>query len=153
MGHTLSGFTVQFGTTNAVEEYNVFGHPTAILGKSPSGLPYPFAVDANGNIIISPTGSGIPFTPPTVNGVKVVGIQETRTPQDGLTTATTTVPAGALSVTVLFSSDFVGTVEGISVTGATASQFADAANPGNTLPAIVVTRSAGTYSILTGGAT
>lgn len=96
---------------------------------------------------------GIPITPPTVSGVKVVGIAETRTYQKALTAATTTISAGALAITVIFSSDFVGTIGTLDYTGATQAAYSDAAQPGNVLPSIAITRSAGSYSIITAGAT
>lgn len=98
-------------------------------------------------------GTGIPTTPPMVNGVKVVGIAETRTYQKALTAATTTISAGALAITVIFSSDFVGTIGTLDYTGATQAAYSDAAQPGNVLPSIAITRSAGSYSIIIAGAT
>lgn len=98
-------------------------------------------------------GGGIPFIPPTVNGVTVVGVQETRPVlKNAATDATYTIAAGYLAVTILFSSDFAGTVLGVAVSGASTTAYNDASKPGNTLPAIAVTRSAGTYSIIAAGA-
>lgn len=97
-------------------------------------------------------GSGIPMTPPTVNGVKVVGVQETRSvTKNAATDATYTIPVGSLSYLVEFSSDFVGTVNGIARAGASISDVSDAAQPNNTLPAIAITRSAGNFTVTIGG--
>jgi hypothetical protein len=88
----------------------------------------------------------------SVGPTPVIGIQETRTYQNALTAATTTIAAGSLAVSIGFSSDFVGAVGGNAISGATTTSYSDASKPGNTLPAIVVTRSAGTYSIVVAGA-
>lgn len=71
MGNTLSGYQVQYGTTNAVQNYNAFGYPTAILGKTPSGLPFPLNCDASGNLIVTATIS--PSGTQDVNLTKVGG--------------------------------------------------------------------------------
>lgn len=101
-----------------------------------------------------PTGGGLPVvvTPTTVNGVQVVGITETRTYQNALTTTPNSISAGKIGFTILFSSDFVGTIGGIPFTGATQAAYSDSAQPGNLLPAVAITRSAGTYSIIIAGA-
>lgn len=90
MGNTLSGYTVQYGTTNHVQDYNAFGYPTAILGKNPSGVPYPIGVDASGSLIISTSGGGIPVTPQTV----------TASPHNLAASTSITIPAGAKGWTV-----------------------------------------------------
>lgn len=104
MGNTLSGFTVKFGTSGFVEEYNVFGHPTAILGKTPTGQPFPINCDANGNIIITGSGGGggIPITQPTV------------TPNFFAPASTTPVviPVGAIDASVLILTG-TGTLNGV----------------------------------------
>lgn len=80
------------------------------------------------------------------------GVAETRTYSTGLTTTPNIIAAGKLGVTVLFSSDFVGTVGGIAFTGATAVSYSDSIiQPGDTLPAITVTCSAGSYSLVLAG--
>lgn len=85
-------------------------------------------------------------------GGGVVGIQESRTYQSALTAGSTVIPAGKLAVTVLFSSDFTGGIGGITISGADTVVYTDQSKPGNTLPAITVTRTAGNYSIITAGA-
>lgn len=90
--------------------------------------------------------SGVPFVPPTVDGVKVVGIQEVDTFATGLTTANTTVQAGALSIGFNPSSDFTGTIQGAAWTGAKGA-ITRTAQPGNTCPAFVIARSAGSYDL------
>lgn len=99
-------------------------------------------------VVGSLNGSGIPVTPPTVNGVKIVGIQEVDTwaAKSGSYTAV----AGALSILFNPSSDFVGTVNGATWSGsagtaANQGAVSRTAQPGNTLPAFVVTLSAGTF--------
>lgn len=83
----------------------------------------------------------------------VSGIQELR-PAAAATSGLSgnnTIPAGALSVLVLLSSDFVGAVNGLPVLGSDRS-YRDSSKPGNTLPAIPITSSAGTYSYAVGRA-
>lgn len=124
----------------------IYSWPVIICGVDSNGNPVPFgASPASGG-----GGGGIPVTPPTVNGVKVVGIQEARNYGTPQTAATATIAAGALSVLIEFSSDFVGTIGGIARTGAAQVAYSDVAQPGNTLPAYAITRSAGTYTITTG---
>lgn len=94
------------------------------------------------------SGGGIPVTPPTVNSVKVVGVQEVDTwaTKSGSYTAV----AGALSILFNPSSDFVGTVNGATWSGSDGTApnqgaVSRTAQPGNALPAFVVTLSAGTF--------
>lgn len=88
------------------------------------------------------SGGGFPIPP---GGNPVVGIQEVDNYQVGLTAGTTTVPAGALSISLATSSDFAGTVQGAAVSGT--KSISRTAQPGNVCPAFVVTRSSGTYDI------
>lgn len=86
--------------------------------------------------------------PPTVNGIKVVGVQEVDT--WATKSADYTAVAGALSILFNPSSDFVGTVNGATWSGSAGTApnqgaVSRTAQPGNTLPAFVVTRSAGTF--------
>lgn len=94
------------------------------------------------------SSGGIPFVPPTVNGVKVVGIQEVDTWAEKV--AGYTAAAGALSILFNPSSDFVGTVNGVAWSGSAGTAanqggVGRTAQPGNTLPPFVVTRSAGSF--------
>lgn len=59
-----------------------------------------------------------------------------------------TVAAGAFSVTFLPSSDFVGTIDGLSYPGSAWTAISFQADSGRTLPAIAYTRSAGTLGIV-----
>jgi len=117
-----------------------------------AGSPAPKSLALIAGAVQGQGTGGIPVVPPTPpGGNPVVGIQETRSAQNGLTAATTTIPAGNLEYLVLVSDDFVGTIAGINVSGTTTLQYSDAAQPGNTLPATIITRSAGSYSIAVGG--
>ncbi len=63
-------------------------------------------------------------------------------------TSSGTVTAGASSVTFLPSSDFTGTIDGISYPGTDWQVIPFTAAVGKTLPAIAYTRSAGTLNIV-----
>lgn len=97
-------------------------------------------------------GTGVPFTPPTVNGVKVVGIQEVDS-SDAFTSPTGhTIAAGGLSWLFFPSSDFVGTLKfgtGSALTwpGSNGPAGRDA-EPNNTLPGATITCSAGSYMVV-----
>lgn len=91
----------------------------------------------------APSGGGLPVVPSGGGGVQEVDTWATKN-------ASYTATAGALSILFNPSSDFVGTVNGITWSGsagAAANQGAVSrtAQPGNTLPAFAVTRSAGTF--------
>lgn len=101
--------------------------------------------------IVLQTSDGNPAG--NVGATKVAGIQETRGYTSAITTTPNSIPAGKLGFTILFSSDFVGTVGGIAYSGATQAAYSDAAQPGNTLPSVAITCSAGSYSVITAGAT
>lgn len=92
-----------------------------------------------------PSG-GLPYAPPTVNGVKVVGIQEVDSFTTTSTTTPKTVPAGALSIGFNPSSDFAGTIQGATWTGAKGA-ITRTAQPGNTCPAFAITCSGGSYDL------
>ena len=77
-------------------------------------------------------------------GLKLTGTQ--RTPAASVVTADGTVAAGAKSVALIPSTDFVGTILGVDV-GTQPLSFD--APPGDTLGAIAYTRSAGSLTILT----
>lgn len=90
------------------------------------------------------------FTPPTVNGVTVAGIQEVDT--WATKTANYTAAAGALSIAFAPAADFEGSVNGIAWSGSAGTALfqgavSRVAQPGNVLPAFAVTRSAGTFLI------
>lgn len=80
-----------------------------------------------------------------VGAVVVAGISEV----DNYTTGATsnhTVAAGAIAIAINFSSDFTGTVQGATYTAANQGvALSRVAQPGNLLPALAVTRSAGSY--------
>lgn len=88
------------------------------------------------------SGGGGASVPPTVNGVKVVGIQEVDT--WSTKSADYTEPAGALSIAFKPLTGFTGTVNGQTWAFADGAVSA-VAQPGNTRPAFVITRSGGSY--------
>lgn len=80
-----------------------------------------------------------------VGAVTVVGITEVDAYTTGATSSHTVV-AGSLAIAVNFSSDFTGTVQGSTYTAANQGvALARVAQPGNLLPALAITRSAGSY--------
>ena len=60
-----------------------------------------------------------------------------------------TIPAGAKSLTFIFSSDFAGTVLGVAFAGGADSTISLTAPVGDTLTAVVYTVSAGSYRLIT----
>lgn len=130
--------------------YKCNGWPVIMLGIDANGNPQPIGVG-------TPSGSGgggIPFTPPTVNGVQVVGIQEVDNSSTVSSPTGASIAAGGLSWAFIPSSDFVGTLKlgtgsAVAWTGAMGSASRDA-QPGNTLPGATITCSAGSYIILEG---
>lgn len=147
--------------------YKIYGWPIIILGVDPDGNPQAVNVDADGNLIVdvsvTPTGTQ------DVNLIKVggtalslgaksaaaslpvvsanSGVQELRTPTTE--TGSVTVPAGAFSVSIFPLSGFVGTILGLPWVEANGA-WNDSAQPGNTLPAYAITRSAGSYYLIVG---
>lgn len=97
---------------------------------------------------------GVPYVPPTVNGVKVVGIQEVDSSAAFTSPTGHGVAAGGLAWAFYPSSDFVGTLAygigtAITWTGAMGPASRDA-QPGNTLPGATITCSAGSYVVVEG---
>jgi hypothetical protein len=89
------------------------------------------------------------FIPQYENGaaVFVPGVQRAWTLQTAVT-AGATIAAGAISVSIVPSSDFAGTINGATITGTTnGGAFNVRANPPDTLPAIIYTRTAGSLNI------
>lgn len=83
------------------------------------------------------------------NGGSVTGIQETRTlTKQASEEASYTIPAGSVGYTIKLSVDFVGTHLGDDVTGEENATIADNPQPGNTLPEIPITRTAGKFSVI-----
>lgn len=126
----------------------IYSWPVIICGVDSNGNPVPFgASPASGG-----GGGGIPFTPPTVNGVKVVGIQEVDS-SDAFTSPTGhTIAAGGLSWLFFPSSDFAGTLKfgsGSALTwpGSNGPAGRDG-EPNNTLPGATITCSAGSYMVV-----
>jgi hypothetical protein len=75
------------------------------------------------------------------------GVQRTWTLQTAVTTGAT-IASGALSISIVPSSDFAGTINGATITGTTnGGAFNVRAVSPDTLPAVVYTRSAGSLSI------
>lgn len=105
-----------------------------------------------GALEVTAPASGIPITPPTVNGVKVVGIQEVDS-SDAFTSPTGhTIAAGGLSWLFFPSSDFVGTLKfgtssALTWPGSNGPAGRDA-EANNTLPGATITCSAGSYMVV-----
>lgn len=105
-------------------------------------------------IIAAPATSANQVAATKVGSTVVTNITEHRTISTGLTAATTTVASGGLTISMAFSSDFVGSIAmdgGSDQTWVGADgPYNDSPAPSNLLPAYVVKRSAGTYKIVTG---
>lgn len=84
--------------------------------------------------------SGVPVTPPTPVTRTLAGVNKT---------ADYTVPTGARSVLLVFSSDFAGTVLGATITPAQSPSMSFTADQNNLLPAIAITVSAGNVNVFT----
>lgn len=93
---------------------------------------------ASGNALLLPNVSAT-FGVPSLTG----------TLTSSAVTASGTVTANTLWINFLLSSDFVGTINGVTMTGATVLSFAMSPVPGYKYPAIAYTRSAGTLTITT----
>lgn len=90
--------------------------------------------------VILQNSNGTPATTP--------GVQRTWTLQAGVTTASATITAGALSVSIVPSADFAGTINGATISGSSSgSVFTARVIAPDTLPAIAYTRSAGSLTI------
>lgn len=95
-------------------------------------------------------------SPAPPGGNPVVGITEKDTfPANPVTTATTTVTAGALWITVIPLTGFIGSINGMTwldaaTADASGGLFSRTAMPGNVLDTYTITRSAGKYSVLQG---
>lgn len=96
---------------------------------------------------------GVPPANGGAGNVPVTGITEVDTLGAPTTAATTNVPAGALSITIVPLTGFIGTINGTAwLDAATADAlggtYERVAQPGNILGAYTITRSAGKYSVL-----
>lgn len=76
-----------------------------------------------------------------------LGSGVTETPSMAVYSASTTVTSGKKSVTILTDSSFAGTILGAVANADTTYTFT--ASPGNTLGAIAIVRSAGSFTVLT----
>lgn len=82
-----------------------------------------------------------------VGGIPVTGVQEVLAFTTGSSSTSMTISAGTLTVSVLGDSSFAGVIGGMTI-GASGA-YSASAHPGNTLPAISIVRSAGTYDVST----
>lgn len=99
------------------------------------------------------TGSALYVTGLPPGGTPVTGIAEVLTGSAALSAASTTITAGALSISVVPLTGFVGTIAGspwadVADSTHAGGTFTYTAQPGNTLPAVTITRSAGSYVTL-----
>lgn len=120
------------------------GHSTP-FGLSPAGL------QAQMQVNIEVIALLILANMVGMNGAAATGAvtQGARTLTSTTVSASGTVAAGALFAEFIFSSDFAGTVNGNTFSGATDSmwQTPPLSRPGDTLPAIAYTRSAGSIRL------
>lgn len=131
--------------------YKIYGWPIIILGIDSNGNPIPFTVSSSGGI----TSDGLTDTQlralavavnSKVGATVVSGIQEVHT----LSTesANFSVTAGSLYFTLLFSSDFTGTVNTVTWDITTKpNPLPVNAQPGNTLPAYAVVVTTGSVFV------
>lgn len=92
---------------------------------------------ASGNALLVPTVS---FTTPYLTAGTLAS---------SAVTSSGSVAASAIWVTFMLSSDFVGTINGVTISGTAVLSVALPAVPGYKYPAIAYTRSAGTLTITT----
>ncbi len=100
-----------------------------VHGFTAAGKAVSFALDDDGGLILS-DGEG-------------EGVADAIT--GSVVSSAHTITAGAKAVTLVASSDFVGTVATVALNGSESITFR--ASPGNTLGAIAITRSAGSLRV------
>jgi len=112
---TLSGLTANlFGRTALL-----YNWPIAIVGKDSSGNPVPLKLSDDGTITATVSGAGTQ-----------------RTQTITLLTTSGTIAAGARGLTLIFSTDFTGTVGGVAFNGANDSSFTFPIPSGDTIGAV-----------------
>lgn len=133
----------------------------APFANNPSGTPVPLNTNGSGALKVEATMSGGGDASADNQETQIsaeqamqailtamnTGTVRTWTLQTGVTSGST-IAAGAISISIVPSSDFAGTINGATITGATnGSAFSPKVIPPDTLPAVIYTRSAGSLTI------
>lgn len=158
MSETLQGQEVIIGGVK--RQVGMF--PIVSLGQTSGGLLIPVLVAADGSISTGlPTGAATSakqdtqITAEQAILAKLPTLGTTRTPTSATTTsASTTITTGKKSVTIVLGNTFAGTIQGDPYSGVPADDLSTSvvefeAPTGDVLGVITITRSAGSYRIIT----